>query len=52
LSYSPPIIIRIIKSRRRGWARNVARMKKMKVAYKIVGGNSEGKSLLGRPRLK
>jgi len=45
-------IIRLIISRRMGWAGRVGRMGGMKNAYSILVGKSEGNSSLGRPRLK
>jgi hypothetical protein len=47
--HSSANIIRMIKSRRMRWARNVARMEKRN-AYKILVGKTEGKRPLGRPR--
>jgi hypothetical protein len=48
--YNSSSIIRVIKSRRIGWAGHVARMGKKRNAYRILVGKSEGKRLLGRPR--
>jgi hypothetical protein len=48
--YSSPNIIRVIKSRRMGWAGHVARVKEMRYAYKFFIGNPEGNRPLGRPR--
>jgi hypothetical protein len=48
--YSPPSIIRIIKSRRMRWAGHVARMGENRYAYRILVGMPEGKRPLGRPR--
>jgi hypothetical protein len=48
--YSSPSIIRIIKSRRMRWAGDVARMGEKRNAYRLLMGNPEGKSPLGRPR--
>jgi len=48
--YSSPNIVRAIKSRRMGWARNVARMREGRGACRVLVGKPEGKSLLGRPR--
>jgi hypothetical protein len=42
-------IIRIIKSRRMRWAGHVARMGKMRNAYRLLVGKPEGKRPLGRP---
>jgi hypothetical protein len=48
--YSPPSIIRMIKSRMMRWAGHVARMGENRNVYRILVGNPEGKRLLGRPR--
>jgi hypothetical protein len=48
--YSPPSIIRIIKSRRMRWAGHVARMGVERNAYRLLVGKAEGKRPLGRPR--
>jgi hypothetical protein len=48
--YSSPSIIRIIKSRRMGWAGHVARMGKKRKANRLWVGNPEGKRPLERPR--
>jgi hypothetical protein len=48
--YSWPNIIRIIKSRRMRWARNVARMGRRRNAYRILVGKPEEKTPLERPR--
>jgi hypothetical protein len=48
--YSSPNIVRVIKSRRMRWARNVARMGKGRSVYRILVGRPEGKTPLGRPR--
>jgi len=48
--YCSPNIVRVIKSRRMGWAGHVARMGKRKLAYRVLVGKSENKRLLGRPR--
>jgi hypothetical protein len=47
---SSPSIIRIIKSRRMRCAGHVARMGEQRNAYRIVVGEPEGNSPLGRPR--
>jgi len=41
--YTSPNIIRVIKSRRMRWTRNVARTGERPVAYTILVGNPEGK---------
>jgi len=48
--YASPNITRVIKSKRRRWAKHVARMGRMKNSYKIFIGKPEGKRPLGRPR--
>jgi hypothetical protein len=48
--YTPPNIIRVIKSRRMRWAAHVARMEEKRNAYRILVGNPEGTRPLGRPR--
>jgi hypothetical protein len=48
--YSPPNIIRIIKSKRMRYVGHVARMGEKKNAYRLLVGKSEGKRPLGRPR--
>jgi hypothetical protein len=48
--YSSPRIIRIIKSRRMGWAGHVARMGEKRNAYRLLMGKLEGKRPLGRSR--
>jgi hypothetical protein len=48
--YSSPSIIRMIKSRKIGWAGHAARMGENRNAYRILVGNPEGKRPLGRPR--
>jgi hypothetical protein len=42
----------MMKSRRRRWARHVARMGEKRNAYRILVGKPEGKRPLGRPRRK
>jgi hypothetical protein len=44
-------IIRVIKSRRMGWAGHIASFGEIKNAYKILVGKSEGKRPLGRQGL-
>jgi hypothetical protein len=48
--YSSPDIITQVKSRRMRWAGHVARMGYERKVYKVLVGNSEGKTPLGRPR--
>ena len=48
--YRSPIIVRVIKSRRLRWARQVARMEEGRSAFKILTGKPTGKRPLGRPR--
>jgi hypothetical protein len=47
--YSPPNIIRHIKSRRIRWAGHVARMVEDRNVYKVLMGKPEGKRPCGRP---
>jgi hypothetical protein len=46
--YPTPSLIRIVSSRRMGWALHVARMGEKKNAYKLLVGKTEGKRLLIR----
>jgi hypothetical protein len=46
LLFLPPNIIRMINSRRMGWAGHVARMGETRNAYRILVGKPEGKRLL------
>jgi hypothetical protein len=48
--YSPPTIVRVIKSRRMRWPGHVARMGKGRGVYRTLVGKPEGKRPLGRPR--
>ena len=48
--YSSPNIVRMIKSRRMGWAGHVARMVEERGVYRVLVGKPEGKRPLGRPR--
>jgi hypothetical protein len=48
--HSSPNIVRVIKSRRMGWAGHVARMGKGRGVYRVLVGRPEGKRPLGRPR--
>ena len=41
--YSSPNVIRVIKSRRMGWAGNVARMGERRGVYRVLLGKPEGK---------
>jgi hypothetical protein len=47
---SSPDIIRQVKSRRMRWAEHVARMGEERKVYKVLVGNPEGRTPLGRPR--
>jgi hypothetical protein len=48
--YASPNIVRFIKSIMVRWARHLARMGEMRNACNILGGKSERKRSLGRPR--
>jgi len=48
--YSPPNIVRVIKSRGIRWAGHVARMGEERDGFRVLVGKSEGKRPLGRPR--
>jgi len=48
--FSPPNIVRVIKSRRMRWAEYVARMGVRRGVYRTLVGKPEGKRLLGRHR--
>ena len=48
--YSPPNIVRVIKSRRMRWAGHVAHMEVGRRVHKVLLGKTEGKKPLGRPR--
>jgi hypothetical protein len=48
--YSTPSIIRIIKSRRMGWAGHVARMGEKRNVYRLLKGKPEEKRSQRRPR--
>jgi len=50
--YSPPSIVRVIKSRRMRWAGHVARMGEARGVYRVLVGKPEGRRPLGRPRLR
>jgi len=47
--YSSPNIVRMIKSRRMGWTRHVARMREKRDVYKVLVGNPEKKRTSERP---
>jgi len=44
--------IRVIKSKRVGWVRRVARVEEMRSAYNILIGNAQGQSPVGRLRCR
>jgi hypothetical protein len=48
--YSSPNIVRVIKSRRMGWAGHVARMGEMRGVYGVLVRKPEGKRPLRRSR--
>jgi len=48
--YSSPNIVRVIKSRRMGWAGHVASMGEEREVCRVLVGKTEGRRLLGRPR--
>jgi hypothetical protein len=48
--YSSPNVLRVIKSRRMGWAGHAARMGEGRGVYRVLVGKPEGKRRLGRPR--
>jgi hypothetical protein len=48
--YYSPSISRIIKARRMKWVGHVARMGEKRNEYRLLLGNPEGRSPLGRPR--
>jgi len=48
--YSSPNIIRVIKSRRMKWVRNVACMGERRGVYRVLVGKHKGYRPLGRPR--
>ena len=48
--YCSPKIVRVIKSRRLRWVGHVAHMEEGRGVHKVLVGNPEGKSPLGRPR--
>jgi hypothetical protein len=48
--FASPVTVEVINSRVMRWAWHVARMEKMRNACKILIGNTEGKTSLGRHR--
>ena len=48
--YSSPNIVRVIKSRRMGWAGDVARMGEERSVSGVLVGKPDGRRPLGRPR--
>jgi hypothetical protein len=50
--YSPPNIVRMIKSRRMRWAGHVARMGEGRGVYRVLVGRPESKRPPGRPRCR
>jgi hypothetical protein len=50
--YPSPDIIRVIKSRKTGWAGHVARMGQKRDLHRCLVVKLEGKRTLGRPRLR
>jgi hypothetical protein len=50
--YSPPNIIRQMKSRRMRWVEHVTRMEQERKVYKVLVRKPEGKRPLTRPSLK
>ena len=48
--FSPPNIVRVIKSRKMTWAGHVARMDEERGVYRVLVGKPEGRRPLGRPR--
>jgi hypothetical protein len=48
--YSPPTIVRVIKSRKMRWAGYVAGIEKERGVYRVWVGKPEGKRPLGGPR--
>jgi len=47
---SLPNIVRVVKSRRMRWAGHLARIGEGRCVHRVLGGKSEGKTPLGRPR--
>ena len=50
--YSLPNIVRVVKSRRMGWAGHVTRMGVGRDVHMVLVGKPEGMRSLGRPRLR
>jgi hypothetical protein len=50
--YSPPNIIRQIKSRRMRWAGHAACMGEERKVYRVLVGKPEGKRVFGKPRCR
>ena len=48
--YCSPNILRVITSRRMGWAGHVACMEEGRGVHRVLVGKPEGKRALGRPR--
>jgi hypothetical protein len=48
--YSTPNIVRVIKSRRMGWAGHVTRIGERRGVHRVLVGKHEGKTPFGRPR--
>jgi hypothetical protein len=48
--YHSPTVVRVIQSRRIGWAGYVARMGEGRGVYRVLVGKPEGRRLVGRPR--
>ena len=45
-----PNIVRVVKSRRTGWAGHVVRIGKGRGVHRVLVGKPEGKRTMGRPR--
>jgi hypothetical protein len=50
--YSSLNIVRVIRSRRMRWAGHVTRIGKRRGVYRVLVEKPEGKTPLGRPRLR
>ena len=48
--YSPPNVVRVIKSRKMRWAGHLARIGERRGVYRILVGKPGGKGPIGRPR--